>query len=90
MALTQIKPELLQKWQRKGELLTIWRCERCYKMEPLYKTTNSLINAIYLSWARNHKYCPLCEAKMKGLSKKKPVKIIRINTLLEKYEPYNV
>ena len=87
MNLPQIKPELLNEWKKKGEILIIWRCERCYKKSVFYKSDMPLINGISLAWAHNHKYCQQCEKKMNGITIKKKVKVLRINRLLEKYEP---
>ena len=87
MALQQIKPELLNEWKKKGKLIGIWRCERCYKKIPFYKEM-PLIDMIHLCWAHDHKYCPKCEKKIKGINTiKKKEEILRINHLLEKYEP---
>ena len=86
MVLQQIKPELLERWKQKGELLVIWRCERCYKKIPFYKQI-PFIDNIQLAWAHNHKYCDKCEKKIKGIHPKKKVQILRINRLLEIYEP---
>ena len=61
---SQINPELLEKWKKNGELLIIWRCERCYKKLPLYKSKNPLINSIYLSWTKYHQYCDKCKKKL--------------------------
>jgi len=81
----QINPQLLREWNKKGDILTIWRCENCFKKIPLYKTNNELINSIYFSFARFEKFCPKCRAKMKGnpIVKKK---IRREVILLRKYE----
>ncbi len=86
MVLAQINPELLNKWKKKGELIVIWRCERCCKKIPFYKSNMSLINMITLAWTHNHKYCPKCKKKIKGIPNKKKVQIPRINRLLEIYE----
>ena len=82
--LQQIKPELLNEWKKKGELLRIWRCEGCYKKIPFYKQ-NPFIDMITMAWTHDHKYCWQCEKKMNGITKKK-VQIPRINRLLEIYE----
>ena len=88
MALQQIQPELLKKWKKKGELIVIWRCERCYKKIPFYKQ-NPFIDNISLAWAHDHKYCDKCEKKIKknnpGLQNTNPENL-RINILLKKYE----
>lgn len=86
MTLQQIKPELLEEWKKEGEILVIFRCEQCYKKIPFYKTDDELIDMIYLTWVRDHKYCNRCEDKKKGNSKLKKEKPPRINRLLEKYE----
>ncbi len=84
----QIKPELLKKWQKKGELLVIWRCDRCYKKIPFYKSGNEFIDGIYLWWAHDHKYCPECRKKLEGnnLKPKENPNDKRIKDLLDKYE----
>jgi len=83
----EIKLQLLNELKKQGRLLTIFRCERCYKKIPFYSTNNNLINMIYLSWVRDHRYCNSCEKKIKNLNIKPKKKIKpRINTLLEKYE----
>jgi len=88
MVLQQIKPELLDIWKSKGELLIIWGCERCYKKISFYKSNLPLIDVIHLAWTHNHRYCYKCEKKIKGISTvKKKIEIPRINRLLEKYEP---
>ena len=81
----QINPQLLREWNKKGEILTIWRCENCLKKIPLYKTNNELIDSIYLSFAKFEKFCLKCKLKMKGdpIVKKK---IMREVILLKKYE----
>jgi len=60
----QIKTELINEWKKRGKLLTIWRCERCYKKVPFYKTKNPLINSIYLAFAETEKYCWKCKKKL--------------------------
>ena len=87
MALLQIEPELLNEWKKEGELLIIWKCERCFEKIPFYKSGNELIDSIYLWWAHDHKYCWRCEKKINGIKDKKKEIIPRINSLLEKYEP---
>jgi len=85
----QIKLELLEEWKKKGKLLVIWRCERCYRKIPFFKSGNPLIDSIYLWWVRDHKYCYNCEKKIKKKNNPKPkqdTEIIRIGNLLEKYE----
>lgn len=85
----QIKLELLKEWEKKGKLLIIWRCERCYKKIPFYKSGNPLIDSIYLWWAKDHKYCEDCEKKLKNKNNpkvKEDTEIIKIVNLLEKYE----
>jgi len=81
----QISPKLLNEWKKEGELIAIWRCERCFKKIPFYKTDNELVNMIYLSFARHEKFCFECKRK---LEKKPEVKkkIIREIGLLKKYE----
>ena len=75
----------MQEWKKEGEILIIWQCNRCFKKIPLYKTNNSLVNSIYLSFARNEKYCEKCKKKLnpKIIFKIKEIKEIR---LLEIYE----
>ena len=88
MALQQIRPELLNEWRKKGDLIAIWRCERCYHKIPFFKQ-NPFIDNISLAWAHNHKYCLKCEKIIKGMPTKKKEKIPRINRLLKKYEFYD-
>lgn len=78
----QINPQLLQKWKKDGEILILWRCERCFKKFPFYKTDNSLVNSILLSFARNERYCSRC--RLKNFPKKKV--ICKTSVLLERYE----
>jgi len=80
----QINPQIIDEWKKEGELLAIWRCEGCFKKVPFYKTDNELVNMIYLSFARNEKYCHSCKKKNnpKPILKKKCREII----LLKKYE----
>lgn len=85
--LSQIKPELLNKWKNKGNLIIIWRCECCYKKIPFYKSDMPIIDMIHFAWARDHKYCDKCEKKLKGIPLFKKKEIPRINQLLEIYEP---
>ena len=85
--LSQIKPELLNKWKSMGKLIIIWRCERCYKKLLFYKSDMSLIDMIHFAWAKDHKYCNKCEKKLKGIKPSKKKEIPRINQLLEIYEP---
>ena len=80
-----IKPQLLQEWQKQGEILAIWRCNRCFKKIPLYKTNNDLINSIYLAFANFEKYCPRCKEKMNPTRAPKE-KVRREIILLKKYE----
>jgi len=90
MALKQIKPELLKEFKKKGDLLIIWRCERCYKKIPFYKQ-NLFIDNISLAWAHNHKYCDKCEKKIKKNNsgfEEEDIKNLRITRLLKKYEFY--
>ena len=89
MALQQIRPKLLKEWKKKGDLLVIWRCERCYKKIPFYKQ-NPFIDNIRLAWTHNHKYCDKCEKKLKKNNRPKEnnPENLRINLLLEKYEFY--
>ena len=90
MVLQQIKPELLNEWKKKGDLLAIWRCERCYKKIPFYKQ-NPFIDNISLAWVHNHKYCDKCEKKIKKNNPRPNIilKNLRINRLLKKYEFYD-
>ena len=80
-----IKPQLLKEWQKQGEILAIWRCNRCFQKIPLYKTDDDLINSIYLSFARFEKYCPMCKLKKEMKSTPK-IKVRREIILLKKYE----
>ena len=80
---SQINPQILQEWKKEGELITIWRCNKCFKKIPLYKTDNPLINTIYISFAQFEKFCPKCKMGEKPIVKKK---IRREIILLEKYE----
>ena len=66
----EINPQLLREWKKGGELLTIWRCEKCFQKVPLYKTDNPLVNSIYLSFAKHEKYCLKCKKNMKPKIKK--------------------
>ena len=86
MDLQQINPELLNKWKEKGDLIAIWKCDKCSKKLLFYKE-NSFIDNIILAWVHNHQYCDKCEKKIKGIHPKKKDKILRINRLLEIYEP---
>ena len=86
MTLQQIKPELFNEWKKKGELFAIFRCERCYKKIPFYKSYNELVNMISLAWIKDHKYCYSCERKLDNNFKTKKKVIPRINLLLERYE----
>jgi len=93
MMAPQIKLELLEEFKKKGKLLVIWRCERCFKKIPFYNQGNShygeLANMICLCWAKDHKYCSSCEKKIKNKNNPKPkqdTEIMRISSLLEKYE----
>jgi len=79
----QISKELLEDLGKKGEVLVIWQCEKCFKTIPFYKSGNELIDTIYLWWAHDHKYCE-CEKEKKPKKKENDQ---RINDLLEKYEP---
>lgn len=85
MALLQINPKLLEEWKKEGEILAIWRCDRCFRKIPFYKTDNDLINSIYLSFAQSEKYCIRCKKKLN------PTEVILKNKgreimLLKKYE----
>ncbi len=82
----QINPQLLKEWGKEGELLTIWRCEKCFKKIPLYKTNNPLVNSIYLSFASYEKYCPKCKKSMKPDVKKNNPGPVREIILLKRYE----
>lgn len=85
---TQINPELLQEWKKKGELIAIWRCSRCYKKVLFYKSGNAIIDGIYLAWVHDHEYCQRCEAKLKKNNNPlKKEKMPRINILIQRYEP---
>lgn len=79
----QINPQILREWKKKGELLAIWRCEKCFRKVPLYKTDNPLVNSIYLSSARYEKYCQKC--KKTNIKKNNPGPIREI-ILLRRYE----
>ncbi len=81
----QINPQLLEEWKKEGELLTIFRCPRCFNKIPFYKTNNELINAIYITWARNHEYCPKCE-KIRNRENTTKKKVPRIIAIIEKYD----
>lgn len=63
----QISKKLLDEWKKDGKILVIWRCERCYKKVPFYRTKNPLINSIYLAFAENEKYCWRCKKKVNYL-----------------------
>ena len=80
-----IKPQLLREWQKEGEILTIWRCNRCFRKVPLYKTDNPIVNSIYLAFANFEKYCDKCKKKLN------PTIVLKRNVrreiiLLKKYE----
>jgi len=80
----QINPQLLREWKKEGELLAIWRCEKCFLKIPLYKTDSPLINSIYLSFASHEKYCLKCKKKMKpNIKKSNPSREV---ILLRRYE----
>ncbi len=83
--LKQINPQLLREWKKQGELIAIWRCERCFKKIPFYKTDNELVNMIYLAFVRNEKYCNECKRKLEKHPEVKK-KVIREIILLKKYE----
>lgn len=85
MSLQQIEPRLLTLLQKKGELLVIWRCERCYKIIPFYKQ-NHFIDNIILAWAHDHRFCNRCLNPIK----KKVNPDNRVYRLLEKYEFYEM
>ncbi len=82
----QISPQLLKELKKDGELLTIWRCEKCFKKIPFYKTKNPLVNSIYLSFAGNEKYCPKCKMNMNKTDTKKKNNLCREIFLLRRYE----
>ncbi len=82
----QIDPQLLREWKKEGELIAIWRCEKCFRKVPLYKTDSELVNFIYRSFARYEKYCPKCKKKNKPNIKKNNPGPIREIILLRKYE----
>ncbi len=87
--MAKINPQTLEKWKKEGELLTIFRCPRCFKKIPFYETGDELINSIYLAWASNHYYCPKCEKiKTHGDIIKKQVP--RIITIIEKYDSVKI
>jgi len=79
----QISPQLLREWKKEGELLAIWRCEKCFQKIPFYKTNNSLVDSISLSFARNEKYCLKCRNKSKRKKKNNPSREL---ILLRRYE----
>ena len=85
MALLQINPKLLEEWKKEGEIIALWRCNRCFKKIPLYKTDNELINSIYLSFAKFERYCPACFRKLNPIKVPKK-KVRREVILLKKYE----
>lgn len=82
----QISPQLLREWKKGGELLAIWRCEKCFMKVPFYKTDNSLVDSISLSFARNEKYCLKCRNKSKGKKKNPGSNPGRELILLRRYE----
>ena len=80
-----IKPQLIQEWQKEGEILVIWRCQRCFKKIPFYKTNNPLIDSIYLAFANFEQYCDKCKKKLNPQPSFKK-KVRREIILLKKYE----
>ncbi len=83
----QINPQLLREWKKEGELIAIWRCEKCFRKVPFYKTDNELVNLIHLSFARYEKYCLKCKKNMGKLNiKKKNPEPRRELILLRRYE----
>ena len=85
---TQISPKLLEEWKKKGELIGIWRCERCFRKVPFYKSGNEMVDMIHLAAARDHKYCLRCREKIKKNNNPlNKVKKLRINILIQRYEP---
>ena len=68
----QINPQLLREWKKEGELLAIWRCEKCFMKIPLYKTNSPLVNSIYLSFASHEKYCLKCRKNKSKIKKRNP------------------
>lgn len=87
MMAPQIKLELLREWKKKGELLIIWRCEKCFIKIPFYKSGSPFIDSIYLWWAHDHKYCDKCKKEKNNNPKEENTEDKRIKNLLEKYEP---
>ena len=89
MMAPQIQQELINEWKKKGELISIWGCDRCFKKIPFYKSGDEVIDHIYLWWSRDHKYCDSCKKKIENNNKiiKKPDQGQNIKELLEKYEP---
>ena len=83
--LQQISPKLLSEWKKQGELIAIFRCERCFKKIPFYKTNNELVNMIYISYAKNERFCVECRKKLEKHPEVKK-KVIREIILLKKYE----
>ena len=83
----QINPQILQEWKKKGEILCIFGCERCYRKTVFYKSNNPIVDTIHQLSAKNRKYCFQCESKLKKNVKIKK-EVPRINFLLEMYEPY--
>ena len=90
----QINKELLEEWERKGELLMIWQCEKCFRKIPFYKSENELINALYLWWGHDHKFCDKCIKKLNPLPKQEEnFEDKRVKYLLETYgleEEWNI
>ena len=82
----QINPQLLKKWKKDGELLTIWSCEKCFKKIPFYKNKNLLVNSIYLSFSKHEKYCLKCKRNMNKTDTKKKNNPCREIFLLRRYE----
>jgi len=83
MPTLELQKELIEKFQKKGELLVIWRCENCGKIIPFYKSGNEFIDAIYLCWAEDHKNCPICYHRENKIWEDE---LIRVTSLLNRYE----
>ena len=60
MPTLELQKELIEKFQKKGELLVIWKCENCGRVIPFYKSGSDFIDTIYLCWAEDHKDCGSC------------------------------
>ncbi len=84
MVIACINPPLLEQWKKKGEIIAIWRCDRCFKKVPFYKTDNPMVNEIYRQAAKE-KYCNHCKKKLQQIPEQKEI-IIKEIRLLKKYE----